>query len=185
METYISILRGINVLGHNIIKMDALRAMYFKMGFRDAHTYIQSGNVIFRAQETDTVELATKIAGQVKIEFGNEVPVIVMTQETLRQIISGNPFAKDTGKEPNFLHVTFLAVRPTNPDHGSIEERRQGREEVAFSDHAVYLYCPNGYGSTKLSNSLIEAKMKVGATTRNWKTTLKLLEMAESGERRA
>ena len=76
------------------------------------------------------------------------------------------------------MHVTFLQTEPEDYDRGSILAKKSGREEIAFTDEAVYLYCPHGYGTSKLNNILFENKMKVTATTRNWKTTMKLLDLA-------
>jgi uncharacterized protein (DUF1697 family) len=179
MNTYIAILRGINVSGHHIIKMDTIKALFMRLGFRQVKTYVQSGNIVFSGNEENTVALANKISAGIKKEFGYEVPVIVMEKKTLGQIISDNPFSKDPDKDKAYIGVSFLASKPENPDTDAIEAKKQGEEEVAFSDKAVYLYCPHGYGKSKLTNNLIEAKLKVGATTRNWKTTLKLLELAE------
>jgi uncharacterized protein (DUF1697 family) len=111
--------------------------------------------------------------------------VIVLTIEKLQQIIAENPFAGHPDKDDAFLHVTFPSGKPVHPDIAAIEAKMQGEEELAFTDRAVYLYCPHGYGKSKLTNNLIETKLNVGATTRNWKTTNKLLEMAESIEHRA
>jgi uncharacterized protein (DUF1697 family) len=85
---------------------------------------------------------------------------------------------KDSDKNHTFLHVTFLSSKPNIYYYKQIEDKKLGGEEIFFSDQAVYLYCPNGYGRTKLNNNFLEAKLKVGATTRNWKTTNELLKIA-------
>ena len=178
MATFISILRGINVSGHNLIPMDALREMYKNLGFSNITTYVQSGNVVFTSLNTEPENLETKITQQLKNDFVCDVPVIVLTVDKLQQIIDDNPFSKDSSKEQTFLHVTFLSSKPDMQAVKTIEEKKLAGEEIAVTDHAVYLYCPNGYGNTKLSNTFLETKLKVGATTRNWKTTNKLLEIA-------
>ena len=179
MKTYISILRGINVSGHKLIKMDAIRKSYDQLGFQNITTYVQSGNIVFTSKKTKSDELAQKISEQIEEDYGFEVPVIVMTIDTLRQIIDDNPFLKDTGTERTFLHVTFLSSEPHNYDLRAIEEKKQKAEEIVVANKAVYLYCPNGYGKSKLNNRFLENKLRVGATTRNWKTTNKLLEIAQ------
>lgn len=179
MKTYISILRGINVSGHKLIKMDALRNLYENMGFSNVTTYVQSGNVIFRGEDIELKILEKQISQQIEKEFGFQVPVIVLSIEKLQQIIDNNPFAEDKNKDQSFFHVTFLSSRPDKYDTNTIEDKKQNEEEISFSDNAVYLYCPNGYGRTKLTNNFLEAKLKVGATTRNWKTTQELLKIAE------
>ncbi|MCK9403428.1 MAG: DUF1697 domain-containing protein [Chitinophagaceae bacterium] len=179
MTTYISIVRGINVSGQKLIKMDALRKSYENLGFHDVTTYVQSGNVIFAGNDIELNNLEQKISRQIEKDFGFEVPVIVLTIDKLKQVIDNNPFLKDPNKDQTFLHVTFLSSKPEHYDHKTIEDKKQNGEEIFFSDNAVYLYCPNGYGRTKLTNNFLEAKLKVGATTRNWKTTNELLKIAK------
>ncbi|MBS1745691.1 MAG: DUF1697 domain-containing protein [Bacteroidetes bacterium] len=178
MATYISILRGINVSGKNLIKMDALKKMYEGLHFKNVKTYIQSGNVIFSTQTGEVKKIADKIVKQIKNEFGFDVPVIVLTVDKLREIIQQNPFINDKQKDIACLHVTFLKVAPNEFDKKSIEEKKSEGEEIEFGSDAVYLYCPGGYGQTKLNNNFLENKLKVDATTRNWKTANVLLEMA-------
>ena len=177
MTTYISILRGINVSGQKIIKMDALKRMYEKLNFENVQTYVQSGNVIFSVKETDTKEIEKIISSQIEKEFGFDVPVIVLSAKTLGTIIENNPFTNDNSKEPQFFHVTFLADSLIEFDKEKIVEKKHASEKIAFTPNAVYLYCPNGYGRTKLNNNFLENKLKVPTTTRNWKTTRELLKL--------
>lgn len=102
-----------------------------------------------------------------------------MSIEDLQAIINNNPFISDPLKDISFLHVTFLSSPPVNINQESIRQKQAEGEAIFLTDKAVYLYCPNGYGRTKLNNSFLEKKLNVGATTRNWKTTLELLRMAE------
>ena len=178
MKYFISILRGINVSGQKLIKMEALQKLYETLGFHNITTYVQSGNVIFASNEIDFRELEQKISRQIENDFGFDVPVIVLTIDKLKDVIENNPFLKDPNKDHSFLHVTFLSSPADNYDLKTIEDKKQSGEEIFFSDNAVYLYCPNGYGKTKLTNNLLEAKLKVAATTRNWKTANKLLSLA-------
>jgi uncharacterized protein (DUF1697 family) len=180
MNLYISILRGINVSGQKLIKMDILKQMYENLNFENVRTYVQSGNVIFLSKQNDPKKLENIISSQIKSDFGLDVPVIVFNVETLESIIENNPFIKDKSKDISFLHVTFLADRPTHIDKNSLKEKQQENEEIEFTNQAVYLYCPNGYGKTKLNNNFLETKLKVTSTTRNWKTTNELLKIAKS-----
>jgi len=179
MPTYISILRGINVSGHNLIKMDALRKSYESLGFQNVMTYKQSGNVIFTAVNSGINELEQKISIRIEKDFGVTVPVIVMTSDHLKVLVDNNPFLRDSDKDPAFLHITFLASGPVNYNHKDIEDRKQEGEDIFFSESVIYLYCPEGYGRTKLTNNFLEAKLKVSATTRNWKTANELLSIAQ------
>lgn len=179
MKTYISILRGINVSGQRLIKMDALRKLYEDLGFQDVSAYLQSGNIVFRGLDFELHSLEQKIAQQIKAEFNFEVPVIVMTIDLLKEAIDNNPFLSDPTKEHSFLHLTFLASKAEAYDKEAIESKKQGEEALLFSDKVVYLYCPHGYGRTKLTNNFLEAKLKVRATTRNWKTVNELLKISQ------
>lgn len=179
MTTYISILRGINVSGHKIIKMDALKKMYEQLGFQHVRTYVQSGNVIFQHNESRLSDLEQTISKQIQINFGFDVPVIILTINMLKKVIEGNPFVKDPMKEPSFLHITFLSAKPAGINMEKIESKKLIEEEISFSDNAVYLYCPSGYGNTRLTNNFLESALKVGATTRNWRSTNELLKKAQ------
>lgn len=139
---------------------------------------MQSGNVVFTSHTTKPEELAQTIARQIKKDFGLDIPVIVLSLAKLKDIIQHNPFVADSDKNITFLHVTFLSSKPDKIDRNAIEDKKLSGEEIAITDDAVYLYCPNGYGKTKLSNNFLETKLKVRATTRNWKTTNELLKIA-------
>lgn len=159
--------------------MDALRKLYENIGFHSVTTYVQSGNVIFAGKDNELDEIAQTISRQIKMDFGFDVPVIVLSIDKLKEIIDRNPFVKDSNKDKTFLHVTFLSLKPDKYDFNAIEEKKQAREEIFIANNAVYLYCPNGYGKSKLNYSFLETRLKVSATTRNWKTTNELLKIAE------
>lgn len=178
MTTYISILRGINVSGQRMIKMDALKKMYETLGMKQVKTYIQSGNVIFQTENSTPRELQDIISNQIFQTFNHEVPVIVLTVGTLEHIIENNPFKNDSSKDVVFLHITFLAAPPVNVKFETPENKKAEGEELVLTDQAVYLFCPHGYGKTKLTNGFIENKLHVRATTRNWKTANELLKIA-------
>ena len=177
--TYISLLRGINVSGHNKLKMDALKKMYEKFGFKKVKTYLQSGNIIFQNTDCNHNKLDQLISMQIKKDFELQVPVTVLTVDQMERIIKNNPFLKDLTKDISFLHVTFLASQPEDYDNESITSRIAKGEDIVITDSAVYLYCPDGYGKTKLTNSFIESRLKVSATTRNWKSANEILRIAQ------
>jgi uncharacterized protein (DUF1697 family) len=109
MQTYIAMLRGINVSGHKIIKMQQLRACLSSLGFRNVQTYVQSGNVIFEADEDPPARLCEKIEKCILRDFGFPVPVLLKTSQELQRIVQDNPFVKKPGIDPSKLHVTFLS----------------------------------------------------------------------------
>ena len=179
MTTCISILRGINISGHRMIKMDALKALYTELGFSHIETYIQSGNVVFRHKSNDLKELEKIIENSIRQKFGFEVPVIIKEMEELRQVIASNPFLEDETKEISKIYVTFLSSVPDMERFNKIGAGQNFEEEYKLFGDAIYIYCPNGYGNTKLSTNFLESKLKLPATSRNWKTPLELLKIAE------
>lgn len=179
METYISILRGINVSGHRKIEMAGLKALYEKLQFNDVVTYIQSGNVIFKAAEkSSNINLSKKIEKAIFEQYKFEVPVIIRTQFELEEIISANPYLQQSDIDLEKLHVTFLSKAPAEEAIRKIESADFSPDKFIMKDKEIYLYVPEGYGNTKLSNNFFENKLKVTATTRNWKTVNKLAELA-------
>ncbi len=179
MTKYISILRGINVSGQNKIKMDALKELYEDLHFTNVQTYIQSGNVVFQCDKSEQKDLALRISQLLQKKFGFDIPVIVLEISELKNIIGRNPYINDQSRDISHLHVTFLASRPDPIDIKIIQQYKSPNEELTLTENAVYLYCPNGYGRTKLTNTFLEKKLKTGATTRNWRTTTELLHIAE------
>lgn len=177
MTTYVAILRGINVSGHKIIKMDRLRASFEEIGFTNVKTYVQSGNVIFETGEPPA-GLAAKIEKRILDDFGFDVPVLTKSSKEMMDIVKRNPFLKDKSIDQGKLHVTFLSDDPSRNALELLKPLAVGAEQVHIVGRAVYLYCPNGYGNTKLNNTAIEKKLSCRATTRNWATTNKLLELA-------
>ncbi len=174
---YIAVLRGINVSGQKMIKMDALRLMFENLKFKNVKTYIQSGNVVFETANNKTNELEETIKAQILKQFGFEVPVMVKDAEEVEQVIAHNPFMKNKEIDITKLHITFLSAIGNDTGIDKIKEGNYGDDEYIILDKAIYLYCPNGYGNTKLNNNFFENKLKVTATTRNWKTVNELLRM--------
>lgn len=186
MTTYITILRGINVSGKNIIKMDALRELFSDLKFQQVQTYIQSGNVVYQTKEAPTSrasvnqELSKKIANAIQNTFSFEVPMITIEAKDLQTCIENNPFLKDKKKDVSFMHITFLADAPQEQLFKAIDASKYLPDEIQWVGQCVYLYCPNGYGNTKLHNAFLENKLKVVATTRNWKTCNELYKIANT-----
>jgi uncharacterized protein (DUF1697 family) len=178
MPVYISMLRGLNVAGHNLLKMAELRELFEKLGFKQCQTYIQSGNVIFKAGRSSTAGLSRKIEAKIAERFGFQPSVITRTAEEMAGVIERNPFVKMKGIDVTKLHVTFLSAEPSGEGLKALEPLAIPPDAFRSSGCAIYLYCPNGYGVTKLGNNMLERRLKVTATTRNWNTVNKLHEMA-------
>jgi uncharacterized protein (DUF1697 family) len=178
MPLYISILRGINVSGQKMIKMEELRKSYEKLGFKNVRSYIQSGNVLFESAKASLSSLEKKISAAIMKDFGFDVPVIVLEKTELLSILKNNPFKKE---DVAHLYVTILSEAPDKSDIEKISGLVSGKDEFKVKDRHIYLYVPGGYGNTKLSNTFFEKKLQRSATTRNWKTLNELIALA-SGE---
>ena len=176
---YISMLRGINVSGKNMIKMDALKLMCDKLKFKNVKTYIQSGNIVFQYKESQIQVLEKKINVQLKKDFGFDIPVMIKEIDELNTVFNQNPFIVKHQEDISKLHVTFLSEVPEKLKLDKIKEGNYGNDEYIVNGKTVYLFCPNGYGNTKLTNTFFENKCKVTATTRNWKTITELVNISE------
>lgn len=173
---YISVLRGINVGGKRKILMADLKKMYAELGFENCISYIQSGNLIFESTKLSNTELGSKIEDAIAEKFGFTVPVIVRTSDEWEQSVQANPYADSHEKES--LCLTFLNETPKAELTAVISELNFEPDSFQIIDKDVFIYCPGKYHQTKLSNQFFESKLKVKATTRNWNTVLKLLELS-------
>lgn len=174
---YISILRGINVSGKKKIIMKDLKALYESLGLENVQTYIQSGNVIFDSVEKTSI-INSEIENAISQKYGFDVPVQLRELSHFGNIIKSCPFEElDLVEEGTRVMVTFLDALPTEENIEALMTYVKEPERLVIMGREVYLHCPNGYGRTKLNNNFLEKKLQVGATTRNWKSVLKLYEL--------
>jgi len=178
MTKHISILRGINVGGKRKILMADLKSLYSKLGYKNVISYIQSGNVIFDAKETDHQKIEAKIYKAINKAYGFEVPVVVRSVEEIKHAVANNPFAKNK-TETESLHLTFLKEIPSTENLEKIATYDYSPDKFKIIDKDVFLICSGKYHKSKLTNNFFEKKLKVAATTRNWKTVNKLLELSQ------
>ncbi len=177
MAAYIAMLRGVNVAGHNTIKMEVLRGLCQGLGFQNVETYVQSGNIVFQAATENPAGLSKRIGETILQSCGFDTPIIVRTSKEMRNVIANNSFLKEKGVDSSKLHVTFLSETAQRGLVKKLETLATSPDRFHAASHEIYLYCPGGYGKTKLSNSAVEKALSVRATTRNWKTTNTLFEM--------
>ncbi len=177
MNKYIALLRGINVSGQKKIKMTDLQTLFESLSFSEVKTYIQSGNVIFSAKENKKEVNENKITAAIKHNFGFPVDVIVVTPQELESLIINNPFVKKK-KDIDKLHVVFLSNVPLKENLKKLNNSDFLPEKFIIDEKYIYLFVPNGYGRAKLNNNFFENKLKVPATTRNWKTVKMLFDLA-------
>lgn len=172
MKTYIILLRGINVSGKNKLPMADLRELLNDLKFENVQTYIQSGNVILDSEESKT-RVCSLIKEGISSKFGYDVPVIARTVKEWENVVENYPFPIDNPKI-----VAFVFLDKTS-EFSEIEIKNIGDDKFKIDKDMVYFYCPNGFGKSKITNNLFENKLKVTATTRNYNTTIKLLDLAK------
>lgn len=179
MNTSIALLRGINVGGNNIIKMEILRNVLTDAGLEDVATYIQSGNIVFRHKKTiKDSALATLIASAIKEHFGLSIPVIVRSATEWAQILAANPFATDGRTDTENWHYMMLSEEPAADLIPGIDKALYEPDLFEQAGKNVYLHIQK-FGNTKLSNTLFDKKWKVTSTVRNHKTMLAIAALAD------
>ena len=179
--TYIALLRGINVSGQKIIKIDELRKLFESLGFENVKTYIQSGNVVFKSQINRPEKIVKSIERKIKEVFSFDVTVIIRTHDELKKIIRTNPFLKN--KPIERLYIIFLSNISDNENVEKLQPYKSKTEEFRIIGKEIYLFYPDGYGRSKLTNNIFESKLGVKATTRNCNTVNKLFEMSKEQDK--
>jgi uncharacterized protein (DUF1697 family) len=177
LPTYVAFLRGVNVGGKNLLPMKDLACMFEDAGCAAVRTYIQSGNVIFSASQAKAERLPGLMATGIADRFGYRTPVLLRRADELGETIRNNPFLQ-AGAPENFLHVMFLASQPEAGAIAGLDPDRSPPDAYVVRGREIYLQCPNGVGSTKLTNAFFDSKLATVSTGRNWRTVLKLFEMA-------
>ncbi|MBK8704412.1 MAG: DUF1697 domain-containing protein [Saprospiraceae bacterium] len=153
MTTYIALLRGINVSGHNPIKMETLKTLFESLGFSQVRTYIQSGNVVFESAEKDASALKAAIEAQIKQQFDFEVAVMLRTATEWHQIMSKNPFQSAADADGTKVHIVFFSQAPDAALVEQLSALPFDNDEFTVIDREMYLHCPNGYGRDKAVES--------------------------------
>jgi uncharacterized protein (DUF1697 family) len=161
-----------------MIKMEELKQAISSLNFNNVRTYIQSGNIVFETKSTDPAYLEKELRDKILERFGFHVPVVIRSKEELEAISENNPFLINRNEPVDKLHVTFFPEEPNPVQLNKIEKNSFLPDEFIVSGREVYLYCPDGYGRTKLTNLFFENKLKLTATTRNWKTIGTLMQMS-------
>ena len=174
--THVALLRGINVGGKNKLLMRDLSSMFVEAGCGDVQTYIQSGNVVFRAGPALVRRVPDLVSEAIAARFGYRVPVVTRTAGELGATLRANPFL-GRGADARQLHVGFLADRPEAAAVDALDPDRSPPDEFAVVGREVYSYCPQGIARTKLTTRYFESNLSTTMTARNWKTILKLHEL--------
>ena len=178
MPARIALLRGINVGGRNLLRMQELKSLLESLGCSDIKTYIQSGNVVFNHANSDNTSLSAAISSSIETEYGFLPNVLLLSASELQRAVTENPFA-DATFEPKTLHLWFLSDNPMNVDLASIEALKAESESFAQMERRFYLHAPEGIGRSKLAAG-VEKLLGVPATARNWRTVTKILDLTNN-----
>lgn len=177
-QKYIALLRGINVGGHKKIKMADLRTYLQELPFEAVQTYIQSGNIVFESSQGNPADLEKQIHDKIFEKCGFEVAIIVRTPAELKEIIAACPYSPENGQPLKQIYFTLLANQPATVAVEALKSFNCDPELWEIKGTTLYSFAANGAAKSKLNNSILEQKLKVTATTRNWNTMNKLLAMA-------
>ena len=175
MNTYIALLRGINVSGHKKILMADLRVLFEKLGFENVRTYIQSGNVVFQTKEDNLGLIEDRIKHQILKQYDFEVPILIKTRKELQSIVNNCPFAQEKMEKS---HFTLLFTPPIKELIHETNKVNYPNEEFSITNNCIYFYCSTGYARVKCNGNFFEKKLKVTFTSRNYRTMMKLIELS-------
>ncbi len=179
VNTYVALLRGINVGGKHKLPMKDLVEIFAACKCKDTRTYIQSGNVVFCTSGDAMQRLGPALEKRIEERFGFAVPIVFRSHDQLARVVSANPFLK-AGKPELTLHVLFLADAPSAEAISRLDPNRSPGDEFRVTGSEVYLYFPNGAGNSKLTSAYFDSRLNTIGTARNWATVLKLLEMTKA-----
>lgn len=175
MTTYICFLRGINVGGHKKIKMQDLQQLFQGIGLTNVMTYIQSGNVVCTSNESNREQLRMTLEAAILEKYGFEVKILLKTPAELNDLLDQCPYKNEAVDK---IYFTLLSLPPNEQQRRLLEAIQYPPERFQLVDDVLVVYCENGYGKTKLTNTLFESKLKLAATTRNWNTLQALLQLS-------
>ena len=177
MKTHLALLRGINVSGHKMIKMEALKKALEGIGFTNVVTYIQSGNVFVTTEEESPTKVGFLIKQEIAKSFGHDVPVIVIGKDDLQACLDRNLFLNESEIDLKKLYVSFISSALPENMITQLNLNFIKPDEIQLDGKRIYLKYDTSPAKTKLDNKWIEKSMNVVSTTRNWNTVNKLLEM--------
>jgi uncharacterized protein (DUF1697 family) len=178
MPTYVALLRGVNLGGNQVMKMEPLRAAFEEAGFKDVRTYIQSGNVVFTSPKRKVPELMAKVEELIERGFGFRPGVVIRSADEMRDAVQANPFPQEAVEAPSKLLVMFLPDQPAPGADEKLQEIKTNGEVLKLLGTELYIFFPEGQGKSKIMGAIDKILTGKG-TGRNWNTVLKLLAMTE------
>jgi uncharacterized protein (DUF1697 family) len=180
----IALLRAVNVGGRSIAMAD-LKAMFDALGFANARTLLQSGNVVFESGRKTGPALESLLESETAKRLGVECDYLVRSAAQWSALVAANPFAAEARRDPGHLVVMPLKAAPGKQQVAALQAAIQGSETARAKGQALYIFYPDGQGRSKLTISMIEKKLGTRGTCRNWNTTLKLLALAQGASAKA
>ncbi|MEH6631093.1 MAG: DUF1697 domain-containing protein [Halopseudomonas aestusnigri] len=173
MTVQLALLRAINVGGRNKLPMAELKSLCLEMGISQPETYLQTGNLLFEATLDEAFK--KKFLKRLEAKFGFCPTVIFHEGSYLDRTVIDNPFVELSETNPNQLLVFFLDQKPNLVGLAVLEAAIKGEEKIVLVEDRLYVsYYPHGVGKSKLTPSIIEKKLGVEGTSRNWNTVLKI-----------
>lgn len=179
MTTHLALLRGINVSGHKMIKMDLLKKTLADSGFLDVQTYIQSGNVFVTTPEESAAKVGFLIKQEIVKNFGYDVPIVMISKQDLLDCFTNNPFLNETNVDLKKLYVSFLSSTLPDNSLSQLNLNFIKPDELALDSTRIYIKYDTSPAKIRLDNNWIEKKLNVTSTIRNWNTVTQLLKMFE------
>lgn len=179
MNTYIVLLRGINVSGQKLIKMTDLRVILEFLNFQNVNTYIQSGNIIFKSEGYTPEQLKAIIEKKIESNYSFYAPAFVFELDDFIKLSQTKPTVPSNINH-ELLYFVFLSDEPDNVLVEQIKSYNNTTEQFWNKGKMIYLNFTNGIGRAKMNNNFFENKLKLEATARNWRTVNKLIAMAKA-----
>ncbi|MBW3605781.1 MAG: DUF1697 domain-containing protein [Actinobacteria bacterium] len=180
MTTYVALLRGVNVGGHNRLAMADLRALLTDLGHSDPRTYLQSGNAVFSSDRTDADDIGRELAQRLSDDLDVTATVMIRTADELTAVAAANPYSEPADADPTKVHVAFLSAEPADPSVFDVEPDDYAPEELTPRDRVLYLHLPDGIGRSRLADDVSRRASDVDMTVRNWRTVARLLDLIAS-----
>ena len=177
MKTHLALLRGINVSGHNMIKMDVLKSILEKIGFQNVRTYIQSGNVFVDSDEENPAKIGFIIKQEIFKTLGFDVPIIMIQKSDLEFCLTDNPYLLEKEVDTKKLYVAFVSILLNTDSVNNLKISQFKPDEATTDSNKIFIKYAVGAGKTRLDQKYIEKKLNCTATIRNWNTVTQLLNM--------
>ncbi len=177
MPIYVAFLRAINVGGKNVIKMSELKECLETIHLKHIQTFLQSGNIVFESELIDTEKLQTLIQHAIEFVFSLSVPVIVRTYEEMENVLATQPFDNFSALPKDKIFINYLQNAPTETTLAAFKPFDAKGDEFKIEGKNIFIYCQNPYNETKLQNGFFEKKLLCFATTRNFNTSMEVLNI--------